>query len=104
MPPSAPSTPWSHVLGAPANVRPEYSSGYSPKFHTLPSSSCAKNVISDSCTTPSLVSRSQTTTVSMPATTLVRSVTVIVSWCSSLPVPRFASPSSTVWVPGTIGK
>src|SRR3954451_23258616 len=103
MPPSAPRRPETHVLGAPTNVPVEYSSGYSPRLHTLPASSWAKSASSDSETTPSLMSTSQTTTVWMPSTTLVRSVTWKSTVCGSGPPPRLARPSSRTWVLGVIG-
>jgi CheY-like chemotaxis protein len=78
------------VLGAPVNVPPSYSSGYSPKFHTLPWSSWAKKASSCSCSLPSRKSRSQATTVRTPSTTLETSVTVKVTLCG------LDSPSCTI--------
>ncbi len=88
------------VLGAPRNDPPSNSSGYSPRFQTLPSRSCAKKASSASASSPSLTSTSHTTRVCTPSITLVRSVTVNVTVCGSGPPPRLARPSRVSCVPG----
>ena len=80
-----------------------YSSGYSPKFQTLPSSSCAKNVISASSSLSRLMSRSNSTTASTPSIFFVSPVTVKITRCGRCPRPRLERPSKTNCVPGTSG-
>ena len=103
MPAMACCRPVSQVLGAPASTPSSHSSGYSPRFQTLPASSCAHSESSASASAPSWKSRSQTTTVSMPSTCLTMSVTVKTTRCVPWPCPRLAVPTKTSWWPGTSG-
>ena len=102
-PASAPATPAIQVLGAPMKRPSSNSSGYSPRFQTLPSLSWAKNASSVSDSSPSFTSTSHTTRERTPAITFVRSVTVNVTVCGSGPPPRLARPSRVSRVPGTSG-
>ena len=104
MPAMACCRPVSQVLGAPASAPSSHSSGYSPRFQTLPASSCAQSESSASASAPSWKSRSQTTTVSMPSTCLTMSVTVKTTRCVPWPCPRLAVPTKTSWWPGTSGR
>ncbi len=89
-PARAPSRwPCSQVL-PPIRSPASYSSVYSPMCQTLPSLSWARKASSASTSSPSLMSRSYTTTELTPPIILVRSVTVMMIWCS------ISSPSSTV--------
>src|SRR5919197_1483203 len=99
----APRTPAIQVSGAPSTRPPDHSSGYSPRFHTLPSSSWAWKASSPSSSCPALMSRSQMTTARTPSMTLVRSVTVVTTRWGRRPCPRFAAPSNTYCMPGRSG-
>ena len=79
MPGTAPSRPAIHVLGAPLSCPLNHSSGYSPRFQTLPWLSCAQKDSSCSASCPLVKSTSWTTTVRTPLITFVRSVTVNVT-------------------------
>src|SRR5262249_14228678 len=94
----APRTPAIHA-GASATLPPSYSSGYSPVCQTFPLSSCAKNASSASTSSPSVKSRSQTTTFRTPATSLTRSVTMNTSRF----FPSVDDPKEWYAVPGTGG-
>ena len=100
IPAFAPSSPVIQVLGAPLNSPSSNSSGYSPRFQTFLSLSCAKKDSSVSTISPSLLSVSQTTRVLTSSISLVRSVTMKSTRCGT----PSTFPSRVICVPGTKGR
>src|ERR687891_533281 len=100
MPAWASSTPASHVPPVLTTSPSWYSLVSSPRYHTLPSRSCANQSYVSSTSSPSMVTVSRTTTAEMPSISLRSEVTTT----STRSTSSSSTPSYTQRIPGASGK